>query len=307
MKNIHDKHFKQLMQERRFFEPFLKTYLPSELLTRIDWNSIDFYKMGGRHREQNTKKEFEADVIYLCNLDGKQAMLWVHAEHQSGSDPIMILRVANYQFAELLSFARQNPAKPLPTIVTILYHQGKKPWKATLKLEDLFAEPALAMRYLMRPILVDLPSRSDQELTAHENIGPAELIMKYIRRKDFAKKLSLFARIIHTVDDKSRSTVLEYIINAVHITEAELTEVAQHCMQIEDKEKLMTLADRLVARGMQQGVQQGMQQGIQQGVQQERLAIAKSMLLKGFEHDLIAETTALTLQEIKALQKGLSH
>ncbi|MCX7122136.1 MAG: hypothetical protein NTV32_00380 [Gammaproteobacteria bacterium] len=217
-----------------FFEPFLKTYLPVDLLTRIDWNSIDFYKMGARHREPNTQKEFEADLIYLCHLDGKRAMLWVHAEHQSGSDPIMIL----------------------PTIVTILYYQGKKPWKESLKLQ-------------------------------------------------------FFASIIHTVDDKSRSTVLEYLIHAVHITEAELTEAAQYCLLTQDRENLMTLADRLVARGMQEGmqrgVQQGMEQGMQQGMQQGILVIAKSMLLKGLEHELISETTGLTRQELVALQKGLSH
>jgi predicted transposase/invertase (TIGR01784 family) len=73
----------------------------------------------------------------------------------------------------------------------------------------------------------------------------------------------------------------------------------------------MTLADRLVARGMQEGmqrgVQQGMEQGMQQGMQQGILVIAKSMLLKGLEHELISETTGLTRQELVALQKGLSH
>ena len=54
MSNHHDIHFKQLMAERSFFEPFIKTYLPTELLSKIDWNSIELYRMGGTHTEQNT-------------------------------------------------------------------------------------------------------------------------------------------------------------------------------------------------------------------------------------------------------------
>ncbi len=307
MNNTHDRHFKQLMQERSFFEPFLKTYLPQDILKRIDWDSVDFYKMGGRHREQNTQREFEADIIYLALIGGKQSFLWIHSEHQSTADPYMPLRVTNYQIAELVSFAKQNPGKPLPTIITIIYHQGKTPWQYSLKLRDLFAEPKLAMRYLSRPILVDLPATSDEELAAHQNIGPAELIMKYIRQKDFGKRLRFLVSGIHTVDDKSRRTVLEYLVKVAEISESELIAAAEGCLLKQDKELLMTVAEQLIARGMQQGIHQGMQQGMQEGIQAERITIAKSLLLKGLDKPFIAETTGLSITELSKIQKNLHH
>ena len=51
------------MSERSFLEGFVRTYLPKDLLKRMEWGSIELYKMGGRHLEEKTNKEFEADLM----------------------------------------------------------------------------------------------------------------------------------------------------------------------------------------------------------------------------------------------------
>jgi len=187
----HDRHFKKLMGSRAFYEPFIKTYLPKELLGRVDWQATELYKMSGTHMEENSQKSFEADVIYLTKINGESHFFWLHVEHQSTPDKHMTLRVLNYQIAELLNYAKQNPGKKLPSIVSFIYNQGEGRWPYSLDIKDLFAEPELAMRYFGKPILIDLPIMSDDDLRAHHNIGPIEMILKHVRRKDFEKGLRL--------------------------------------------------------------------------------------------------------------------
>lgn len=318
MPNHHDQNFKALMQERSFFEPFLKTYLPEEIKTRLDWSSIEFYKMCGSHEEEKTGNSFESDLVYLAKMGNEQSLLWLHSEHQSRSDRIMPLRILNYQVAELLNFSKANRGKKLPSIVTLIYHQGKRPWTHSLELKNLFAEPELAMRYFGHPILVDLPTFSDKALLAHPNIGPIEMVLKHIRQKDFEKNLRIILSELRTADDKPRRIVLKYLIEVADAPQDKLLKMARQCLT-HDEETVMTVGDQLRAEGMELGIQkglhQGLHQGIQKGIQQglhegehkKACDFAKKLLLKGFPIEEITDLTDLPLTEIQALQQTLTH
>ena len=308
MANHHDANFKQLMSHRSFFEGFINAYFPKDLLNQMDWKSIELYKMGGKHLEEKTHKEFEADLIYLARFNQEESFLWIHCEHQSSPDKNMTLRIVNYQTAELLSYAKQNPKKNLPSIVTFIYHQGDKPWPYSLDIKDLFKNPDLAMKYFGQPILIDLPALSDEVLRSRENIGPIEMVLKHIRQKGFAKKIHLILAELRSVDDKCRKTLLKYIIQFLDLPKDELIQVIEENLP-NDKEQAVTVYEQLIQEGMQRGVQQGMQRGVQQGMQQgveiERLEIACSMLIEGFETSIIQKITKLSVQEITDLKLRL--
>ena len=53
--------------------------------------------------------------------------------------------------------------------------------------------------------------------------------------------------------------------------------------------------------GMQQGLKDGLQQGLQQGMQKEKLQIAKKMLSKKIDLNIISQLTGLSIQELKNL------
>lgn len=126
--HIHDLNFKELMSERAFFEPFLKAYLPQELQKTIDWNLLEIHRSGPKRLENKTQENFEPDLIYFLrstkNNSKKEYSLCVHIEHQTSSDPLMPLRISNYQTAELLAYAKHNPGKKLPIIFSLIYYQG---------------------------------------------------------------------------------------------------------------------------------------------------------------------------------------
>ena len=64
----------------------------------------------------------------------------------------------------------------------------------------------------------------------------------------------------------------------------------------------MTLVDYLKPeiynRGLEQGVQQGVQQGLEQGKVESKTEIARNMLAKGLDVDLIVSVTGLSSQEV---------
>lgn len=289
MSSNHDGNFKALMEERGFFEPFLKTYLPSELLKKIDWPSIDFYKMGGTHREEKTQQEFESDVIYLAKLDGQESFLWIHTEHQAIPDKTMALRVLNYQTAELLAYSKGNPNKELPAIVTFIYHQGEKRWPHSVNIADMFIDPSMAMKYLGAPILIDLPATSDEELKKHQNIAPIELILKHVRQKDFEKNMRMDLLALRTVDDKARRIVLKYLLKVADVSDKLLLETAKECLP-QDKELLMTVEDRILQRGVEEGIEK----------------VAVSMLRAGFDEKAICNITGLPLETLTKIKNTIS-
>ena len=74
----------------------------------------------------------------------------------------------------------------------------------------------------------------------------------------------------------------------------------------------MTIAERLreeghkhglqkgLQEGLQQGRQEGMQQGVQKGTREEALRIARMMLEKGIERDMVLTITGMSVDEVMA-------
>ena len=64
-----------------------------------------------------------------------------------------------------------------------------------------------------------------------------------------------------------------------------------HQIKLEHKEDIMTIAERLEQRGKEAGIQIGLEKA------------ASNMLLKNLDEKIIAESTGLSLEEIKRLNQ----
>lgn len=300
-KDIHDKTFAQLLSDQRFVEDFFKTYLPVEIQNLIQWKSLSLYKMGGKHVQEKTHQISIADVIYLAKIDQEMGMLWIHFEHQAKPDRLMTLRIVNYQTAELLNYAKVNKLDKLPPIISLIYHQGEKPYPYSLALKDLFDNPIIGIKYFGVPVLIDLPSLSDEEINKHGNIAPVELLLKYIRRKDFEKNYRGIIAGLQQVHGDIRKIVLKYLIERSDISQEKLFETILEYLPKEEND-MATVAEQLRYQGKQQGLQQGLQEGLQQGQHQARQEIAKVLLATGQSVTEIANITGLPETEVLSLQ-----
>ena len=56
----------------------------------------------------------------------------------------------------------------------------------------------------------------------------------------------------------------------------------------------------------QRGVERGIKQGMQQGMQEERIAVAKQMLLEGADIQFVSRVTKLSIAEIQKIKNSLN-
>ncbi len=288
----HDKTFHQLMEERSFFLPFLKTYLPPEIQAKINWDSVRFYRASGKHISGQKQRAHQSDIMYLADFMGEPGIIWLHGEHQSTPDPLLGLRIMQYQISELLNYAKANKSKKLPTIVTLIYYQGTKPYPYETTLASYFANPVQGLKYLGHPILIDLPNTPDSELAKHTPIAGVELLLKHIRHKNIEPHLPTIFEKLKKTDPSLFKIVLEYLILSSDASQHRLENIVRNTLP-DYEEDVMTLAKRLKQEGQQQGLRQGI------------LQTAKNLLLKNLPVTLIAETTGLTLGELQHLQQDM--
>ncbi len=262
-RNIHDLTFKQLMADLDFPSYFFSAYLPKELIDILDLNKIKIFS--GCYLEEKTNQLFESDVVYLAPLIQSENKIshsfYLHIEHQSTVDKNMALRVVNYQSAELSSYVKQNPKKPEPGIISFIYYQGLKPWPLGSDLMDysqaFFSKDNFLRQYFGKPCLIDLFSMSDEVILEHVYIGPIELLLKYIRKKDIKKRIkNLMAGLKH-INDNLKKILLKYVISVIDFPYDEFIQIIENNLP-HDKELSMTLAQRLRQEGRQEAKEEVM-------------------------------------------------
>jgi len=63
---------------------------------------------------------------------------------------------------------------------------------------------------------------------------------------------------------------------------------------------------RGIELGMEKGIEKGMEKGMEKGIEKTRLAIARTMVTKGYDIKSIQEITELAKEMIDSLKKGNS-
>ena len=139
-----------------------------------------------------------------------------------------------------------------------------------------------------------LPRIPDEELKNHQNIGPVEVILKYVKQEALALKFRELISDLHAVDDSSRVIILKYVIDLVDLSGEEIIEIIHTCLPE---------SEGVAMNAREQWIQEGMQQGMQQNQED----IARSMLLKGLNEELIQEITHLSAQKLNELKKKIRH
>lgn len=65
----------------------------------------------------------------------------------------------------------------------------------------------------------------------------------------------------------------------------------------------MTIAQQLEQKGVEKGIEKGIQQGIPLGERRGKLELARALLQKGVDLNLIAETADLTPDELAQISR----
>lgn len=60
------------------------------------------------------------------------------------------------------------------------------------------------------------------------------------------------------------------------------------------EDQLMTIAEQLEQKGLEQGLKKGLEQGLETGRQEGKREVARNLILKGMEMQLVKELTGLS-------------
>ena len=289
MKNIHDETFKQLMNHHHFAVAFLKQYLPETLKQIIDWETLHLLKLSGDHIEEKTGTHSFSDLIFEIKSFSNKT-LWIHIEHQTRSERFMPLRITQYQSSALSSYIQNNKKiKNIPTIITIIFYQGKRRYAHRLDFKNIFFDPEIGIQYFGKPILVDLAALPDEVIEQHNVIGPVELLLKHIRSKDIDHKYRELIAALQPLEDNVRAILLRYVTQATDIAASELVKLVREYLP-KDEDIIMTPAN------------QWRQEGVQQGIQSGTYMVARNMLQEGYDPQAVKKVTHLSDQEIQKLR-----
>lgn len=186
----------------------------------------------------------------------------------------------------------------------MVYH-GPQSWNYSTNINDLVdADKALVDKYFLKPFqLIDLNRITDEELQKQPWWGALALTLKHIYARNMAPYLQLILDLLKLIQElengkKYAEGIIFYILDRGEIDKEDFLEKIQTQLSPEIGEDVMTVAEQLR--------QEGIQQGIRQGIQQDRIIMAARLISRGVDESLIAETTELSLEQIRKLKEDLN-
>ena len=140
--------------------------------------------------------------------------------------------------------------------------------------------------------IIDVNMDYFNKLCYNEDMKEEERLLKFLSSKS-EKELKVNSR---------GDSFMEEIKDKVFLLNEDPEIIEQ--LYVEGEEQRVRNTERKLGReeGLEEGIEQGTRQGIKQGQRQEKLEIAKNMLLKDMDIKMISEITGLTMEEIEGLK-----
>ena len=286
----HDNLFKEAMSNTIVARNFIEQHLPPALVARMDLSTL---KLCSGTYVNAQLKATASDVLYSVQLDGHTAYVYMLAEHKSGIDVWMPVKILGYKVDIWKAHIKQHPKDKLPVIIPIVFYNGGTPYTASSRLSDLMEGPIeLIEEYLHKDfLLIDTNYLEDEVLREEKWAGTLAFFMKHVHDRDIVESIrsiigSLLWLIKAGCEDLVTAYLNYYMSEANNFNLTIYIDLIKKHLSEEIGEKVMNMAQQLrdegVVIGVEKGVQQGIQQGMQQGMQQGEATMLLRQLQRKF-------------------------
>ncbi len=144
----------------------------------------------------------------------------------------------------------------------------------------------------------------DDVIMQHRRMALLELIQKHIRTRDLMGLVEKLAILLvkGRANDNQLKALFNYLLQTGDTTcfTDFIHEIAERLPQ--QKERMMTIAERLRQEGhrngLQEGHQSGLEEGMKQGKREEAQRIAQTMLADGIDRHTVLRITGLAGDDI---------
>jgi predicted transposase YdaD len=288
VKKPHDSFFKGIFGDVSNTRDFLKSYLPQDLVKKINFDRITISDTEKEDVEYN-KSYFDLSV--LCEINSKPSQIYIIFEHKSYKDKLTLIQILSYCLVMWEKEINDNKKNLTPIIPFIFYHGNTKSGFHT-NFRDYFNVADDLKKYLLNfeMILFDTATITDDEIKKEVKnlyLISALLIMKNIHKKADDMK-DIFEHILN-LDDERTLLLWRYIITKKDMTETKFDEI-----MIELKgEKMKSIAEIWQERDELRGELRGRLEEIYKNI--------KSGLEIKF--DKVDKKLLLSIQKIQNLEK----
>lgn len=271
--NPHDKLFRETWSDPANVRSFLQHYLPAEVLTLTDLESLEICKDSFVEKEL---REYFSDMLYKVKFYDSPGYVYILFEHKSYHEKWIHLQLLEYMLKIWRQSMKQDKSAGLPVVIPLVLFHGKSSWPSDyIRFSSLLSGPTdLLSAYIpdFSFVLYDLARFSDDQIKGTIMARVVMMMYKYILDPNLGEKLPGIFSLMRELMEKETGlqhleAVLRYLFNTVdHISTDDIKTIVAQSLSDREGDFIMTLAEKLKKEGFEKGVEQGMQQGMQQGM-----------------------------------------
>jgi predicted transposase/invertase (TIGR01784 family) len=278
--NPHDKFFKAIFSRREEVISFLKGTLPEEIIRKIKQDSI---QPAGTSYVTKELRESMSDIVYQADFDNFPIKLAFIIEHKSYIPQFPFLQFLLYFvncINEQIKQQKKGEAVEIALPIIIVVYHGEKAWEIKPIWEYFGDVPFELRRFIpvFNYLLVNLTNDSYEKIKASYDSLILQMSLMTMKgvfdTKAFEKSLYVvFSGLPDILSTEEGfylfETIIVYLFDQVELDHEKITKTVNE-ITTKGGGKVMTIANRLIEKGLQKGRQEGMQKGRQEGIQKGR-------------------------------------
>lgn len=292
----HDKLFRYALENLNVAKEFLLAYLPDDVLSMIDVNTIAFK---ATNFISEAYKEKETDVLYSVQTKKGIGYIYLLIEHQTKFDQLMPVRLSTYTNLVINKhLANTNNKLPVPPVYTAVVYTGVLPKRVNTDYYSLFGHNADLMRewstspypiiHLPNAELKDLDDKPCAKLLTLVYKGPAP-----DRFVEFANEVvGLMKRLDEQTWHGFLHFVIIYLMNKIGQNAEEgavlVEKISQHLSQ-QLRGDTVTIAESFRQEGRQEGRKLMLKE------------MAANLFSQGWTKEQVAKTAKVSTAELDEL------
>jgi predicted transposase YdaD len=299
----HDTFFRSYFSEPGIIDGFLRFCLAPETQELLDFESLAVEP--GTYIDSELREHY-SDIAVSASLGGSPAKVYILVEHKSYYDPAALLQILRYMVETWRRESKSRPQKPLTPIIPILFYHGP-PRSVADEFGELFGADYPNALSEHRPDfsvrLINLTEMGDEELDGPPEVSAGLWALKYARTQ-LDRALEALNRLTETYGEvfarnPAFGQLTVYLSSATTLSAEEvLDRVREIIHNAFLKERIMSAADELIAKGRAQGIAEGREEGREEGLRDA----ARRLLSQGFPAEKVAALLGLPQEVVEDLR-----